>query len=280
MNTNHKTRIALACMIALFEWSCDDQLETQEQNLRSNASPAAETETVSVDSVASIDSENLTFEGSVLPILKQSCLGCHGESSSTLRLHVFEDKRDFRLASARWQAVIDSIAEGRMPLGALDPVPPTNLAILKRWYQQTFEVLSPAPTEVVLTKGGDDIFASKVLPIMTRSCMNCHSGGRNGIRVEVVDDASDTRSSKQRWDSILRRIESKTMPPAPFSALIDAEIETVRQWVLSEFHATDTVSDDEGKTRTVPNQFVCNEQSSAGPAQSKLRKLLDSCRAA
>lgn len=83
-------------------------------------------------------------------------------------------------------------------------------------------------------------FVKESLPLIKANCMMCHAGeqGAGGVRFDLAKSAADLIKDPDLWDRVLVNLRNKTMPPAGFKPMAEADrkklIAGVHDVLLSE----------------------------------------------
>ena len=111
-----------------------------------------------------------------------------------------------------------------------------------RWRLQTCVILGYLMVQAVCGLADDSPdFVSKVAPILASKCLRCHGENRaeNEFRIDKADElesfisATDLEGSSLWADYLTTDDEDVKMPPSKEKQLTQAELETVKQWILT-----------------------------------------------
>ncbi len=192
--------------------------------------------------------QNVSYEGTILPILQDNCVGCHN-STSPAGGYDYSDYDD----------ILKSVADGSL-LGTIrsevgfSPMPPgrqLDSCMIERisvWID-SLAVDSIPPTDsipdddIVSTCDPDTVyFQNTILPLVVSSCATtgCHDAASHKDGVILTDYASIINTGKIKPgdpndSEFLETLTDKgddLMPPPPMSALNDTQIEQIRAWIL------------------------------------------------
>jgi uncharacterized membrane protein len=195
----------------------------------------------------------------VREILQRNCYECHGQNPKKIEKHLNILDHEQLLASARKIVVpgspddsrlIHRIADGSMPPEEeevrLPRVTEKELMILRDWILggapplPPDDAAHPVPPVVPFSE-----LAAKTKTIFHRHCYECHDhskGVKNGgikimnhrllvtVRKNVVIPGHPDDS--ELIELITSVDDTKRMPPDGYERLSDAEIATIRQWIL------------------------------------------------
>ncbi|MCA9065346.1 MAG: hypothetical protein KDA96_19895, partial [Planctomycetaceae bacterium] len=175
----------------------------------------------------------VSFESEIAPIIKASCVQCHGEqqSAANLRLDTYNNmgrggrsgplliprRPQNSLILAR---LTTDDAMARMPRGR-EKLKDTEIGVIARWIEQGAQfdgedqdamigdslVEKKPPIKVVMADGSETVsFTKDVAPWMINICLNCHSGvnPRSGYSIETFEKLltdGDTGSTVVPGDS-------------------------------------------------------------------------------
>ncbi|MCA9060108.1 MAG: hypothetical protein KDA85_16485 [Planctomycetaceae bacterium] len=175
----------------------------------------------------------VSFESEIAPIIKASCVQCHGEqqSAANLRLDTYNNmgrggrsgplliprRPQNSLILAR---LTTDDAMARMPRGR-EKLKDTEIGLIARWIEQGAQfdgedqdamigdslVEKKPPIKVVMADGSETVsFTKDVAPWMINICLNCHSGAnpRSGYSIETFEKLltdGDTGSTVVPGDS-------------------------------------------------------------------------------
>ena len=160
----------------------------------------------------------VSFEAEVAPIIKDKCLGCHGEqrASANLRLHTFANMRNGSQSGPllvprspqRSLIMARLLVEGadRMPKGGAK-LSDDEIGIIGRWIAggaafdgtemtamigDSLAEKKPEkpPVKVVMADGSETVsFKDDVAPWMVNVCLGCHSGNnpRGGYNITTFE---------------------------------------------------------------------------------------------
>jgi hypothetical protein len=202
------------------------------------------------------------FTRDVLPILKGSCMGCHGPTLAQGQLRL--DSREAALKGGVSGAALvpgsagDSLlvkrllapreAAVRMPMG-LDPLPAEAIERIQAWIDAGAPwpeaaplPASAAPSDMPGARAADVDFVTKIQPIFKTSCMPCHGPEqqKSGLRLDARALALRGGLSGKvilpgnGKDSLMvRRLMGQISPRMPFerSPLPPAQIALIKAWI-------------------------------------------------
>ncbi len=190
------------------------------------------------------DTLNVTYAGTVYPILQANCISCHSGETPAGNL----DFTDYEQVSivAQNGALMGSIQhlEGYSPMPQNSPkLDDCSIAQIGIWVRDT--------TFTPPGGGGNDYpcdpdtayFQNQILPLLISNCAttDCHDGSSEDNDVVLVDYASVMQTGKVKpgdpFDSKLYKVLVKEepddrMPPPPAEALSTEQTELVKKWIL------------------------------------------------
>ena len=78
-----------------------------------------------------------------------------------------------------------------------------------------------------------DEYQQHVLPVLSKSCMSCHNDRVKAgtLSLDAFRDPSAALAQPAVWQSVLDKVMSGTMPPAPAAPLSEAERDVVANWI-------------------------------------------------
>lgn len=78
----------------------------------------------------------------------------------------------------------------------------------------------------------DDAFERDVRPLLTKFCVECHSGkDANGdVDFNAISNADDVASAYELWESVAELLHARTMPPEDEPQPTDAERQRILDW--------------------------------------------------
>jgi mono/diheme cytochrome c family protein len=188
----------------------------------------------------SCDTSNITYPGTVYPILNQYCISCHSGAAPSGGL----DFTDY--------ARVAYVAENGALLGAIkhlqgySPMPQNSNMLdsckirqIEIWIRDT--TFSPPPDTTHPCDPDTIYFEMDVLPILLSSCAlsGCHDAtAQEGVRLDsyAAVMASDVikpfdPNDSDLYEEITEDDPDKIMPPPPNSPLDPAQIEIIRKWI-------------------------------------------------
>jgi len=84
-------------------------------------------------------------------------------------------------------------------------------------------------------------FESRVQPILEQSCYVCHNSDvRNAdLNLEAYADATSVVADPHVWERVVQTVRTRVMPPAPFPALSDDELDALTEWIEETLERAD-----------------------------------------
>ena len=84
-------------------------------------------------------------------------------------------------------------------------------------------------------------FESTVAPYLKKNCVMCHNARKSEGSVNLLQfqTAADTTPKREIWETVVRKIETGEMPPAPLPKPPIAQSKLVTHWVDHHFEAID-----------------------------------------
>lgn len=193
--------------------------------------------------IGSCDTLNVTYTGTVYPILQANCNSCHSGASPAGNLD-FTNYEQLAFV-AQNEALMGGIQhlEGFSPMPQNSPkLDDCSIAQIGIWIRDT--TFTPPG-------GGNDhpcdpdtaYFQNQILPLLISNCAtaDCHDGSSEDNDVVLVDYASVIQTGKVKpgdpYESKLYKVIVKDepddrMPPPPANALNIEQTEMVKKWIL------------------------------------------------
>jgi mono/diheme cytochrome c family protein len=86
-----------------------------------------------------------------------------------------------------------------------------------------------------------DSFESAIQPLLAQNCYSCHNEKlKSGdLNLKAFTSADAVSQNRERWETILRRLEDGEMPPKGTPRPDPAQLKTVTEWIRSEFDHAD-----------------------------------------
>jgi hypothetical protein len=81
----------------------------------------------------------------------------------------------------------------------------------------------------------DKTYRDTVSPFLTRHCKECHSGekAKGHFKLEELDPRASTGPSEERWQSVLKQLQSGEMPPKKKPRPPEQEVRAVVEWITA-----------------------------------------------
>jgi hypothetical protein len=197
------------------------------------------------------DIPEVCFEGTILPILKNSCAiaGCHdGQGESGLRLDNYLDISHAVIpgkpfSSSIFKSITATMGESKMPPG--QPLSVENRILIRLWIEQGAK-LTVCPVAGGNNNGGGSYlnpracFTRDILPVLVSRCASsgCHDAvtHKEGYIFSSYSTTLNTVRPGNPGDSKLFKVitsnsEEDKMPPAGSPQLSLAEIDSIGKWI-------------------------------------------------
>jgi hypothetical protein len=208
-----------------------------------------------------ITGQSVSFEKSILPVLKNSCGECHAGDVSMGKLRVDSVQALLRggasgpaiqpgksAESLLIKRIVGRTEAPRMPLGK-QPFSSKQVSLIERWidtadFSKLPRTSAPAGSTVTTSAGKSPVFADKVRPILAERCYSCHGPGvqQNGLRVDSLaallkgsESGKVITPGNSAGSHLVRRLLGEEFPRMPYGgpSLTDVETATIRQWIDS-----------------------------------------------
>lgn len=187
------------------------------------------------------------FQAQLMPIVKEKCLGCHGETKQNARLDLRTPESWkkgggsgplFKAGDPAKSLLIKKITHPdpgqRMPRKA-DPLTPAQITLFKDWITlgAKFGGDTPSPSS-----GATLGFDKDVRPILMAACGQCHSGmrPRANYGIDSYEAAMQEVRPKDPENSILVRrlkgLDGQQRMPQNGPPLAPAQLATIEAWIL------------------------------------------------
>ncbi|MCF8364494.1 MAG: hypothetical protein K9H16_01840 [Bacteroidales bacterium] len=187
------------------------------------------------------DTVNVTFQGSVFPILQQYCLSCHSGATPEAGLN-FENYEDVAFVARSGQllgAIRHEAGFTAMPPSGIK-LSDCNIAKFEIWIRDTtFTEPDPGGN----TCDPDTVyFQNTILPLLQSSCgiIGCHDPGTATGRIILTDynyimnsgviTPGDPQDS-ELYEKITEDDPDKVMPPPPNASLTAEQKAAVFKWI-------------------------------------------------
>lgn len=203
-------------------------------------------DTTPVDTFHPCDPDTVYFQQDVLPILIANCAlgGCHNAQTAAdgVILDTYEKvlatadiKTDLPASSNLYEVLVDQDSSDRMPLGAVNPLPQSEIDLILKWIEQGAQNLNCDPDPSQCDTIGVS-FAAVIMPMMqTHECLACHTAGNPNGGVKLTDHATIKAAADN--GSLLGTVEHQAgYSPMPKNEpkLSDCEISQLRGWINDE----------------------------------------------
>lgn len=171
---------------------------------------AAYAETISANHCGQHEPEE-DFARVVAPTIASQCVSCHQAAKPSGGI-ILEGHPE----PAVWRQALQAIAASRMPPNG-PPLDSCVVATLGNYVNYT-------------SQQGLLDFDRDIAPIIKENCASCHHPDDGGIRLDVLVDPEDWRSTQERWQLVLDLVTSQRMPPQPM-ALSPGKIQRLSRFV-------------------------------------------------
>lgn len=186
------------------------------------------------------DTNNVTYNGTIYPLLQQNCIVCHGGATPSGGLD-FTDYNQVAFVAENG-ALLGAIRheEGYVPMPKdLDQLNSCMIRQFEIWVRDT--VFSPPPDTTHPCDPDTIYFEMDVLPILLSSCglAGCHDAtAQEEVRLDsyAAVMASDVVRPGNPGNSKMYKKINETdpediMPPPPLAPLDPAQKEIIRKWI-------------------------------------------------
>lgn len=187
------------------------------------------------------DTTQVTYPGTVVPILEAYCFGCHSGATPSAAL----DLTDYsRLAFvAQNGSLLGSIthASGYAPMPQNAPkMSDCNIRLITKWVNDTTFNIDPNP---VPSCDPDTVFfQNEILPLLVSSCgvIGCHDPGTAEDGIVMTDYASiisagiirpGNPTDSELYEVITESDPEDRMPPIPKEPLNSIQIAKIEKWI-------------------------------------------------
>jgi len=85
------------------------------------------------------------------------------------------------------------------------------------------------------------VFKATVQPFFAKNCYTCHNAEFNtgGLNLEAYTSAESVVKDREKFDSVLKKLQSNEMPPRQMPRPAAADLKTVETWLQREFDRED-----------------------------------------
>jgi hypothetical protein len=92
-------------------------------------------------------------------------------------------------------------------------------------------------------------YEKDIQPLLRRFCYDCHGEAkqRAGLSLQAFLDADAARKNRKVWESVLRLVREREMPPEGRPQPSDAERESITRWIESDLFPVDCSRPDPGR---------------------------------
>lgn len=163
------------------------------------------------------DSVNVTYQGTIIPILQANCYGCH----SGLTISAGIDLTDTTMVRNLRNKILCTIVKG----AGCKPMPPSGslttcqIAQVRRWINTIPQ--TPCDTNNFTYNGA-------IKPILQSQCISCHSKPTPQANIDLTDDAMNEKIKSKILCSVTKGSGCAVMPPA--GMLNACQTTQIRKW--------------------------------------------------
>jgi mono/diheme cytochrome c family protein len=188
----------------------------------------------------SCDTANVTYSGTVYPILDQYCIFCHNGDTASGGLN-FTDYNQLAFVAENG-ALLGAIKhlQGYSPMPQnSDQLDSCKIRQIEIWIRDT--TFAPPPDTTHPCDPDTIYFDKDVLPILLSSCAKsgCHDAtAQEGVRLDSYEATMATGKIKpgnpedsEIYEKITETDPDKIMPPPPDTPLDAVQIEIIRKWI-------------------------------------------------
>jgi mono/diheme cytochrome c family protein len=93
-------------------------------------------------------------------------------------------------------------------------------------------------------------FADQIRPLLAKHCLECHGPDKSkgDLRLDQLPADFDNAASRERWQTVLKRITAGEMPPKPKERLHDKDARALTDWISGGMKAAAAKRAAEGRT--------------------------------
>lgn len=193
------------------------------------------------DTTTVCDSVNVTFAGTVWPILAAKCVSCHNNTSGNngnIDLNKYEDIARIAVSGQLMGAIEHRAGYSAMPKGG-NKLSVCDIAKIGRWIADT-TFTPPDPTGIPCDP--DTVyFNMDLLPVLVSSCAKsgCHDAASHQEGVILTDynnvmataDINPFNPNNSKLYEAITEDGDDIMPPPPDAALTADQIQMVYKWI-------------------------------------------------
>jgi mono/diheme cytochrome c family protein len=193
------------------------------------------------DTITLCDSINVSFPGTVWPILQANCVGCHNSTSSengNIDMNNYADIARIASSGQLIGAIEHTYGHSAMPKNG-NKLSVCSIAKIRRWIADT--TFTPVDPGGIPCNPDTVYFNMDLLPILISSCAksNCHDAAshKEGIILTDYNNVLQTGGISPfnpDGSKLYRKINDNgedIMPPPPDSPLSANQIQLVYKWI-------------------------------------------------
>jgi len=203
---------------------------------------AVQPTTPPIDTTTVCDSVNVTFLGTVWPILQANCVGCHNSSSSengNIDMNKYADIARIASSGQLMGSIDHKSGYSAMPKNG-NKLSICDIARIRRWIADT-TFAPPVDTGGIACNPDTIYFNMDLLPILVSSCAksNCHdaTSHKEGVILTDYNNVMQTggvnpfNPGGSKLYRVITNNGEDIMPPPPDSPLTAAQIQMVNKWI-------------------------------------------------
>jgi len=237
---------------------------------------------IPVATFAADEKEPSDFEASVLPLLQEKCVKCHGATNPKGELDLAsisglrrggESGSVIKSGDAQESTLFKKLTSGEMPPDEADALTAEQIDVVRQWIDSGAKSAHDSGDP---SKSDDIVTQHDVTPIFLRRCIVCHGSHRQEGGLDLRSRETMLRGGKSgsalvlmdaEHSRLLQRIRAGEMPPA--DRLVEAsvkpvaptELDTLTRWISAGAPVVDSAenaSDDAvlGLESSVPHKIT------------------------
>jgi mono/diheme cytochrome c family protein len=184
------------------------------------------------DTTTVCDSVNVTFAGTIWPILQKNCVGCHNSTTAdngNIDMNKYEDIARIAVSGQLVSSIEHKPGYSAMPKNK-NQLSVCAIAQIKRWIADT--TFAPSDTTTVCDSV-NVTFPGTIWPIFQANCIGCHnsaSSNNGSIDLNKYEDIARIASSGQLMGAIEHKTGYSAMPKNGLKLSVCA-IAQIRRWI-------------------------------------------------
>jgi len=176
---------------------------------------------INTDCSANCDTTNVTFTGTIKPIISNFCLGCHSGSGAQGGVDL---SNDATVQSMKARIYLDvSRVAGSHPMPPSSAVDGCSLKQINIWANGGTVTPTPCDTTNITYK-------NQIVNLLTANCIACHNATTQSGGVSLIDSAYVYNQRHLIYNAIQGIGVSRRMPPPPSPALDSCSNNQFRIW--------------------------------------------------